>query len=127
SQGNDSTKETVSRTTPVQAVTPAYIPKGSRFHDEQVVETSNGPVSMLRFSGKHPFTLMVKRPVAIEAGLPVYGEPVLLDRGVGVMLTMDQRKQISWLHNHLEYELVGNLPADEMLKIANSIFDQTAK
>ena len=85
------------------------------------------PYRCCAFRGKNPFTLMVKRPVTIEAGLPVYGEPILLDQGVGVFLTMDQRKQISWIDNHLEYDLVGNLPSDEMVKIANSIFDQTAK
>lgn len=121
------TKETIGKATSVQAITPAYIPKGSQFHDEQIIETSNGPVSMLRFRGKQPFTLMVKRPAMIEAGLPVYGEPILLDKGVGVLLTMDQRKQISWLYDYLEYELVGNLPSEEMLKIANSIFDQSLK
>ncbi len=121
------TKETTGTEVAIQAITPSYIPKGSKFHDEQIIQTSNGPVSMLRFKGKHPFTLMVKRPVMIEAGLPVYGEPILLDQGVGVLLTMDQRKQISWLYNHQEYELVGNLPSEEMFKIANSIFDQSAK
>ena len=67
-------------------MTPSYIPKGSKFHDEQIIQTPNGPVSMLRFKGKNPFTLMVKRPMMIEAGLPVYGEPILLDQGVGVFL-----------------------------------------
>jgi outer membrane lipoprotein-sorting protein len=127
SSSTSEARETAGNQQPVQAMIPAYVPKGSQFQDEQVIETSNGPVSMLRFRGKNPFTLMVRRPTTIEAGLPVYGEPILLDQGVGVFLTMDQRKQISWIDGHLEYDLVGNLPSNEMVKIANSIFDQTSK
>lgn len=123
----DETRETAGKQRPIQAVIPTYVPKGSQFQDEQVIETSNGPVSMLRFRGEKPFTLMIKRPSMIEAGLPVYGEPILLDQGVGVFLTMDQRKQISWVDGQREYDLVGELPSEEMVKIANSIFDQTSK
>lgn len=127
SQSIHEARETAGKQQAIQAVIPAYVPKGSQFQDEQVIETTNGPVSMIRFRGKQPFTLMVKRPTMIEAGLPVYGEPILLNKGVGVFLTMGQRKQISWIDQQLEYELVGNLPFEEMEKIANSIFDQTSK
>lgn len=107
--------------------TPAYIPKGSKLQDEQVVETVSGPVSLLRFTGKHPFTLTVKHPVSIDASLPIHGDPVILDHGTGVLLTMKDKKRISWLHNQQEYELIGNLPTEEMIQIANSIFSQPVK
>lgn len=111
----------------VDAVVPAYVPKGSQLQDEQVIQTSNGPVSILRFAGKNPFTLTVQHPSSIEAGLPVQGEPVLLDRGMGVLLKMDQKKQISWVQDQREYRLIGNFSNEEMIKIANSIFNQTTK
>lgn len=111
----------------IDLVTPAYVPKGSRLQDEQVIQTANGPVSLLRFAGKQPFTLTVRHPISLEAGLPVYGEPVMLDKGLGVVLTMDQKKHVSWLHDQREYELIGNLPTEEMLKVANSISHEQTK
>lgn len=111
----------------IETVTPAYIPKNSQLKDEQVIQTSNGPVSILRFAGKQPFTLTVRHPVSAQTGLPVYGNPVFLEKGIGVLLTMDDKKRISWVHDQKEYELIGKLETEEMLKIANSIFSQPVK
>lgn len=111
----------------IDVVTPAYVPKNSQLKDEQVIQTSNGPVSILRFAGKQAFTLTVRHPVSSQTGLPVYGRPVLLDKGIGVLLTMDEKKRISWVHDQKEYELIGKLKTEEMLKIANSIFSQPVK
>ncbi|WP_131926027.1 LolA family protein [Hazenella coriacea] len=111
----------------ISAVTPRYLPQGSQLMGEQTIDSPDGPVVIMRFKGKQPFTLTQKSPQVIAASLPLLGKPVELEESIGVLMEVDQRKKLSWTYNGTDFELLGNLPLEEMVLIANSVFNQPIK
>lgn len=111
----------------ISSVLPGYVPDGTRLVHEQTIHTPNGPVAILRFKGEKSFTLTERRPQEVAASLPMMGKPVDLEQTVGVLLEMDDQKRLSWTYDGIDYELLGNLAESEMVKIANSLYDQPAK
>jgi outer membrane lipoprotein-sorting protein len=111
----------------LQSVLPGYLPADSRLVSEQTIQTPNGPVAIIRFKGKNAFALTERHPQEIHAGLPLMGKPVELEQTVGVLLEADDQKRLTWTYDGLDYELLGNLPENEMVQIANSTFDQPLK
>ncbi|MBD1372306.1 outer membrane lipoprotein carrier protein LolA [Hazenella sp. IB182357] len=114
-------------TKPVEAVTPRYIPKGAQLESEQTVESPNGQVVIMRYKGEHPFTLTQKHPQAIEASLPMLGNPIQLDHTMGVLIEAEKNKKLGWTFEGTEYELLGDLTIADLQKIANSISKEPMK
>lgn len=114
-------KGTEQKQKPVETLTPAYIPQESRLVDEQTIESPNGPVVIMRYKGEKSFTLTQRHPQAIEASLPIFGKPMELEQTIGVLLEMDQNKRLTWTQNGTDFELLGNLTTEEMVRIANSL------
>ncbi|MDR6227575.1 outer membrane lipoprotein-sorting protein [Desmospora profundinema] len=104
--------------------TPDYIPEGYKAADETTVETPDGPAVITRYQGENPFTLTQKQPVSVEASAPAYGKPVDLGYTVGILLEMDGKKRLSWMYEGTELELIGELPEEELLKVAQSFYGQ---
>lgn len=104
--------------------TPDYIPEGYKAVDETTVETPGGPAMITRYQGDKPFTLTQRHPVAVEASAPVYGKPVDLGYTVGILLEGDGKKRLSWTYEGTELELIGELPEEELLKVAESVYGQ---
>lgn len=111
----------------ISSVIPGYVPDGIRLANEQTIQTPNGPVAVLRFKGEKSFTLTERRTQEIAASLPIMGKPVDLVQTVGVLLEMGDRKRLTWTYDGVDYELLGDLAESEMIKIANSLYDQPAK
>jgi outer membrane lipoprotein-sorting protein len=111
----------------VTSVMPSYIPEGSRFADEQTINGPGGPIVIQRFKGEKSFTLTERKPQSVEASLPVLGKPVELERTVGVLIEMGDKKRLSWIYDGTEFDLIGKLSPEELVGIANSTFDQPAK
>ncbi|WP_124726465.1 outer membrane lipoprotein-sorting protein [Staphylospora marina] len=111
----------------VAAVAPGYIPEGSRLVDEQTVKSLDGEVVIMRFAGKTPFTLTQRHPRASAQGIPALGHPVDLGGTVGVLLELGDRKRLSWIHDGIEFELLGELGTEDMMAIAASTIDQPSK
>ncbi|MFC7441637.1 LolA family protein [Laceyella putida] len=111
----------------VETVLPEYVPQGSHLQSEQTIQTPQGPVVVMRFKGDKSFTLTERHPQALEAGLPLMGKPVELAGTVGVLLEMGERKRLTWTEDGVDYELIGNLPVDELVQIANSTYNQPSK
>jgi outer membrane lipoprotein-sorting protein len=111
----------------ISSILPGFIPDGSRLVHEQTIQTPNGPVAILRFKGEKSFTLTERRPQEVAASLPMMGKPVELEQTIGVLLEMDDQKRLSWTYDGIDYELLGNLAEQEMVQIANSIYDQPSK
>ncbi|MBA4496012.1 DUF4367 domain-containing protein [Paenactinomyces guangxiensis] len=120
-QGAERSKESV------EAVTPGYIPSGSRLVDEQTIQTPDGPVAIMRFKGDQSFTLTQRHPQAIEASVTAFGQPVDLGQTVGVLLEIAGKKRLTWTDNGTDFELLGNLSTEEMKQIAKSVFEQPLK
>jgi outer membrane lipoprotein-sorting protein len=111
----------------LSAVTPGYLPSGSRLVDEETIKGANGDVVIMRFSGKQPFTLTQRLAVSKEVSTSMLGEPVDLSDATGVWMTFVDQPHLSWTADGKDFELIGNLPKDEMQKIANSLANQTEK
>ncbi|PTM53308.1 outer membrane lipoprotein-sorting protein [Desmospora activa] len=104
--------------------TPDYIPEGYKAMNETTVETPDGPAVITRYQGEKPFTLTQRQPVAVEASAPVYGKPVDLGYTVGILLERDGKKHLSWTYEGTELELIGALPEEELLQVAESVYGQ---
>lgn len=112
---------------PIEPVLPAYIPEETQMVNEKTIETPNGPVVIIRFQGKKSFTLTQRYPMEVQASLPMMGEPVELERAIGVLLELGEGNRLSWTYDGIDFELLGNITKDEMVRIANSTFDQPTK
>lgn len=107
----------------LEVYTPNYIPDGYKASDETTVETPDGQAVITRYQGETPFTLTQKQPVSVEASAPAYGKPVDLGYTVGILLEMDGRKHLSWMVEGTEMELIGELPEEELIKVAQSFHE----
>lgn len=112
---------------PLSAVTPGYLPKGSQLLDEETIHGIDGPVVVMRFLAKHPFTLTERKAKAKEVSISLTGTPIDLQDGEGVWMSFLGQKHLSWTDNNIDFELVGNYPMSEMEEIADSIGGQPAK
>jgi outer membrane lipoprotein-sorting protein len=111
----------------LSAVTPGYLPSGSRLVDEETVKGAHGDVVIMRFTGKQPFTLTQRLAASKEVSTSMLGEPVDLSDATGVWMTFMDQPHLSWTADGKDFELIGKLPKHEMQKIANSIANQTEK
>lgn len=120
-------KSTITQERDLKTVTPSYIPSGTKLYDSQTLTTEEGTTVLMRYDGKRKFTLSQKLPQTIETHLPLNSSIVNLDTTVAVTTDLHQSRKLTWLHDGVEFELVGNLSLDEMIKIANSTLMEPMK
>jgi outer membrane lipoprotein-sorting protein len=111
----------------LSAVTPGYLPKGSRLVDEETIQGSQGPIVIMRFMGKQPFTLTQRLVKSKEVSTSMKGDPIDLHDAAGVWMKFATQQHLSWTVDGKDFELIGNIPLEEMKKIANSVDNQTEK
>jgi hypothetical protein len=109
------------------SVLPGYIPEKSHLVSEQTIQTPEGPVQIMRFQGEKNFTLTQRKPQTVATSLPLMGKPVELKSAIGVLLESGEMKRLAWTYQGVEFEMIGKLAEEEMVKIANSTFDQLVK
>lgn len=111
---------------PFGVIIPTYLPEGVTAKDDKVVENSERSTVLLRYSGTYQFTLTESRSPDRTASL-VPGEMVDMGFTYG-FLTGDELQTLTWTVDGLEFRLTsGDLPVNEMVKIAASMQDQTGK
>ncbi|MCH5585384.1 DUF4367 domain-containing protein [Shimazuella sp. AN120528] len=124
----ENTKQTMANTSKtLSAVTPGYLPSGSRLIDEETIQGMHGPIVVMRFMGKQPFTLTQRLAKTMEVSTSMKGDPIDLDDAEGVWMKFATQQHLSWTMDGKDFELVGNIPLEEMQKIANSVLNQTEK
>lgn len=111
----------------LSAVTPGYLPSGSRLVDEETIQGTHGPIVVMRFMGKQPFTLTQRLAKTKEVSTSMKGDPIDLQDAEGVWMKFTTQQRLSWTVDGKDFELVGNIPLEEMRKIANSVSNQTGK
>lgn len=111
----------------IQSVTPSYIPIETKLYDSQTIQSADGPTILMRYEGKNPFTLIQRSPSSVETHLPLDSTLVDLQPTIAVMTEIQKSRKLTWLDNGIEFELFGNLPLEEMVKIANSTVSQPKK
>ncbi|MBO8171640.1 MAG: DUF4367 domain-containing protein [Bacillaceae bacterium] len=104
---------------------PAYVPEGVTLSSVEQVKEEENDVVVMKYTGVYNYTLMEERPQAASVSYP-YGEPVDLGFTFGV-LTGDQKKTLVWTYNGVEFKLSGNMPDEEMIQVAKSVYGQSGK
>lgn len=120
-------KPTIGTPHDLKTVTPSYIPTGTKLIDSQSIQTPEGPMVLMRYKGKNSFTLIQRLPKAMETHLPLESQPITLHQSIAVFTDIRENKKLTWHQDGVEFELVGNLPLEEMVKIANSTVSQPMK
>jgi outer membrane lipoprotein-sorting protein len=102
---------------------PSYVPMNVELVQEDEIATDDGPRMVLKYSGDYTFNIVQERPQAMMVHMPV-GKPVDLGFTVGVM----GDRSLSWTYDGIDFLLSGdNLPEEEMISIAQSVFGQSSK
>lgn len=108
-------------------IEPSYIPEDVQLITQPIsVEIGDEEGIVLRYGGAYSFVLLESKPQAQTASF-VNGEVVDLGFGMGV-LTGEEQKTLHWTLDGVEYKLIsGDLPQEEMKKIAISVEGQIGK
>ncbi|WP_088834207.1 outer membrane lipoprotein-sorting protein [Paenibacillus tyrfis] len=107
-------------------VEPRYMPSGVKKQDVTELKLGEEQAVMLRYSGKYNYTLMESRPqVQTVSVLP--GDILDLGFTLGVV-TGDAKKTLTWTYDGIEFRLsTGDLPATEMIKVAQAVQGEIGK
>ncbi|MGE5702523.1 MAG: DUF4367 domain-containing protein [Clostridia bacterium] len=103
-------------------IEPTYLPKGVQQVGIEPVKVNGERVVVLEYKGTYNYRLTESRPnaatVSYEQGMP-------LDLGytIGVLTQMgENRRLLTWELDGVEFQLSGDLPEEEMVKIAESTY-----
>jgi len=106
-------------------IEPNYLPKGVTLKGIDKVNDEDGVQIVLTYTGAYPFTLIENKSRSAAVSF-VSGEPVDLGYTVGIMVG-DVNKTLRWDYEGVEYTLSSGMPAEEMVEVAKSMFNQVGK
>lgn len=105
---------------------PGYIPEGVGQPKLSEVKIAGEDGVLLEYEGTYRYNLLITRPNDKPVSL-TQGEVVDLGHTFGV-LAGEERKTLVWMVDGTEFRLSsGDLPLQEMIKIALSVYDQSPK
>ncbi len=110
-------------------IEPSYLPNGVVKSTPKFVEQEDGKAVVIKYSGEYNFTLVETMPKAISASAPELSKTEIVDLGygIGVLTELTETKRLSWIYDGVEFQLTGDMPTDEMVQIAKSVFGQSGK
>ncbi|MCY9666273.1 hypothetical protein M5X11_15110 [Paenibacillus alginolyticus] len=126
--GTDKTKSTAaaSKAQSIGIIEPSYLPKDVVKQDITDMKLGEDAAVLLRYKGKYNFSLIEVRPQAKSVSLQP-GTIVDLGFTIGV-LTGDEKKTLTWTNDGVEFRLsTGDLPTNEMIKVAMATEGQSGK
>jgi outer membrane lipoprotein-sorting protein len=106
-------------------IEPNYLPENVALKNIDRVKDKDGEQIILSYQGKYSFRIMENKSYATTVSFAM-GEPVDLGYTVGVMAG-EERKTLRWDYDGVEYTLSGAIPAEEMIEVARSMFNQVGK
>lgn len=110
----------------VSIIEPSYIPEGVAKPKLSETKVGENKAVLLKYTGTYNYTLIESRPTDKSVSLQE-GTVVDLGHSFGV-LTGDEKKTLYWMYGGTEFRLSsGDLPQEEMVKIAMAVQDQTSK
>ncbi|WP_420852163.1 outer membrane lipoprotein carrier protein LolA [Paenibacillus hamazuiensis] len=123
--GSDGSKATAAKQQ-FGVIEPTYIPSGVKKQDIRDMKLGEDQAVLLRYSGKFNYTLVESMPQAqTVSSLP--GDIVDLGYTLAV-ITGDSKKTLTWTYDGVEFRLsTGDLPLDEMIKVAQAVQGQVGK
>ena len=107
---------------------PGYVPEGVEERAAADFKLGDRDAIMIRYTGDYQYTLVEANAAEERMASGIFGQVVDLGRTVGVLIGEGRYQTLRWTHNGVDFQLSsGNLPFDEMVKIAQSTFDQIGK
>lgn len=110
-------------------IEPSYIPSGVTKQAPQVINQGEDRKVVIKYKGEFNYNLTESRPKAISASAPDSAKADIIDLGygLGILTDMDEIRTLSWTYDGVEFKLTGDLPAEEMVSVAQSVFEQSGK
>ncbi|OEG00249.1 hypothetical protein BHF71_05530 [Vulcanibacillus modesticaldus] len=112
-------------------IEPAYIPDGVTKNAPKFLDKEDGKSVVIKYSGTYNYSLIESKPKAMMASAPETSKNDIVDLGfgLGVLTEMEvtNTRTLTWTYNGVEFKLIGDLPVDEMINVAQSVFGQTGK
>lgn len=124
----DATKSNAAASKPqsIGIIEPSYLPKDVVKQDITDMKLGEDAAVLLRYKGKYNFSLVEVRPQAKSVSLQP-GDIVDLGFTIGV-LTGEDKKTLTWTNDGVEFRLTtGDLPTNEMIKVAMATEGQSGK
>ncbi|CAJ1004307.1 MULTISPECIES: DUF4367 domain-containing protein [Bacillales] len=124
SQANDTSKPPSSQ---FGVIVPTYIPEGVKQGDIEPVTRDGERTVVLEYKGLYNYKLIEARPTATSVSSE-QGVPVDLGFTIGVLIqNADNQRYLSWELDGVEFTLTGDLPEEEMVKVAQSTYGVSGK
>ncbi|NQX66717.1 hypothetical protein HQN90_11325 [Paenibacillus alba] len=127
-KGTDATKSNAAASKPqsIGIIEPSYLPKDVVKQDITDMKLGEDAAVLLRYKGKYSFSIVEVRPQAKSVSLQP-GDIVDLGFTIGV-ITGDAKKTLTWTNDGVEFRLsTGDLPTNEMIKVAMATEGQSGK
>ncbi|OPH56727.1 hypothetical protein BC351_27720 [Paenibacillus ferrarius] len=127
-KGTDTTKSNAAASKPqsIGIIEPSYLPKDVVKQDFTDMKLGEDAAVLLRYKGKYSFSIVEVRPQAKSVSLQP-GDIVDLGFTIGV-ITGDAKKTLTWTNDGVEFRLsTGDLPTNEMIKVAMATEGQSGK
>ncbi|MZQ83718.1 DUF4367 domain-containing protein [Paenibacillus sp. 5J-6] len=124
----DATKPNAAASKPqsIGIIEPSYLPKDVVKQDITDMKLGEDAAVLLRYKGKYNFSMVEVRPQAKSVSLQP-GDIVDLGFTIGV-LTGEDKKTLTWTNDGVEFRLTtGDLPTNEMIKVAMATEGQSGK
>ncbi len=108
-------------------IEPAYLPDGVKATGMDEIENEEGKKVIFQYGGVYQYTV-IEEPVKERMVIASEGEPVDLDFLMGVKTVNGNVKTLRFTYNGVDFTLMtANLPDEEMVNVAKSVFGQTGK
>ncbi|HZG86192.1 outer membrane lipoprotein-sorting protein [Paenibacillus sp.] len=114
----------------VGIIYPGYVPEGVEERTAKEIKLGERDAVMIRYVGEYDYTLVQSKAAEERMASGSVGTVIELDLGqtVGVLFGENEQRTLMWTHGGIDYRLsTGNLPYEEMVKVAQSVFDQVGK
>ncbi|CAK4824575.1 unnamed protein product [Aphanomyces euteiches] len=109
-------------------IEPSYTPDGVKQPEIAQITLAGAQAILMRYSGDYHYSIVESKPQAEEAMATLLNGNIV-DLGFTLaVITGDELKTLQWLENGLEFKLSsGDLPEEEMIKIAMAFEGQSSK
>jgi len=110
-------------------IEPSYIPEGVTKQSPKILNKEDGRTVVIKYTGEFNYNLTEARPKAMMASAPDSSLTDIVDLGfgIGIMTEMTDSRTLNWTYNGVDFQLSGDLPAEEMVSVAKSVLGQPGK
>jgi outer membrane lipoprotein-sorting protein len=109
-------------------IEPSYTPEGVKQQDIMEITLAGSKAILMRYSGDYHYSIVESKPLVQEATASVLNGDIV-DLGFTLaVITGEDMKTLQWLDNGMEFKLsTGDLPEEEMIKVAMAFEGQSSK